>query len=118
MSDCAVFSLPGTNPETIAQNVSQGAPGKENTAQSLIGENLSPAETQDFVAQYQNQEKLARQSLLDAQITGNQSPYQAPDMQTAAADYIKTHELGKQVAYGTASRMLDFFQLLKGVPGL
>lgn len=104
-----------TNPMQVAQAVSGGGPGQTNVAQSLTGKNLSPSETKDFTDWYAQQEAKARDDYQQADLTAGGTATSAPDVTAAAQQYIKEHNLSDTVAYGTASRMLQFFDLLKGV---
>jgi hypothetical protein len=108
-----------TAPADIQAAVQGGGPGQSNTARDLIGHDLSTGETADFLKWYQDQEKTARAQYNSADLAGPGNSYTgAPNLNAAAQAYIKQHNLGESVAYGTASRMLSFFQLLKGLPGL
>lgn len=105
-----------TNPVDIAAAVSGGGPGQSNTARELLGQDLPSGEKDSFVKWYQDQENNARQQYMKADL-GNQATYTgAPNLANAAQEYIKEHNLSQSVAYGTASRMLQFFDLLR-TPG-
>lgn len=113
-SQRAPFQL--TAPADITAQVSGGGPGQTNTAQSLLGHDLPASETNDFMKWYQDQEKNARAQYMAADLAGPGNSYTgAPNLQNAAQQYIKQHNLGEQVAYGTASRMLEFYRMLGGV---
>lgn len=101
-----------TNPIGIAATVSGGGPHQSNTARELLGKDLPASEVQAFTKWYQDQETLARTAYQSA---GSGSPYtSAPPLDAAAAEYIRQHNGPDAIAYGTASRMFDFFDLLKG----
>lgn len=105
-----------TAPADITAQVSGGGAGKTNVARELVGHDLPASETGDFLKWYQDQEANARKQYMVADLAGPGNSYTgAPNLQAAAQQYIKDHNLGESVAYGTASRMLSFFQLLKGV---
>ena len=104
------------NPLDVAAEVSGGGPGQTNTAQALTGQNLSPSETKDFTAWYAQQEATARDAYKKADLTAGGVATDAPSVTAAAQQYIKEHNLADVTAYGTASRMLQFFDLLK-TPG-
>lgn len=105
-----------TAPADITAQVSGGGPGTTNTARSLIGQDLPAGETNDFLKWYQDQETKSRSQYMAADLAGPGNSYTgAPNLQAAAQQYIKDHNLSQSVAYGTASRMLQFYSLLKGV---
>lgn len=110
----APFQL--TAPADITAQVSGGGPHQSNTARELLGKDLPASETNDFQKWYQDQEKSARAQYMAADLAGPGNSYTgAPNLQAGAEQYIKQHNLADTVAYGTASRMLTFFQMLKGV---
>lgn len=100
------------NTMDIASAVS--GPGS-NVATQMLGQNLSAGETKDFTDWYQQQEAQARDSYMQADLTGKGTSPDAPSVTAAAQEYIKQHNLSQSVAYGTASRMFHFYDLLKGV---
>lgn len=105
---------PLTNPLTAESQVRGGGAHQTNTARDLLGKDLSPAEAQDFAAKYQAQEIAARKSFDAANLAGKPTSQAPPNLGAAADDYIKQNHLADSVAYGTASRMYDFFNMLKG----
>ncbi len=113
----APFQL--ANPADIQAAVAGGGPGQSNTARDLIGQDLPAAEVKDFTNWYQQQEKTARAQYMAADMAGPGNSYTgAPNVGAAAQQYIKQHNLSQTVAYGTASRMMQFFDLLQGVHGV
>ena len=107
------------NPADIQTAVTGGGPGQSNTARDLIVQDLPASEANDFTKWYQDQETKARAQYLAADMAGPGNSYTGqPNINAAAQTYIKEHNLAQTVAYGTAARMLSFFQLLHGVPGL
>lgn len=99
-----------TNPIDIRAAVS--TPNGANVAQQLIGENLPAGETHNFSAWYQDQEAQARDRYNKVDLTKGGTYTAAPGIDAAAQEYIKQHNLGQVIAYGTASRMLEFQQML------
>lgn len=92
-------------------------------AQQMLGMNLPDNEMKQFENMYQAQEKDAYGRLAQAQLTqaagGNEliAGTQAPSTTAAAEEYINTHHLADKIAYGAASRMQDFFGMLKSAGG-
>lgn len=109
-------AFPVTNPATISAEVNtvNGA----NTAQNMLGHNLSAADTMDFTKYYQGQETAARKQYMAADMAGPGNFYtQAPSLSASAQEYIKSKHLNDAVAYGTAQRALQFFSMLHGAGG-
>jgi len=105
-----------TNPLDIAATVSGGPVGSENIAQKFTGMDLPASETQAFTKWYQDQEASARDAYNKLDLTTQTAYTGAPGLDAAAQAYIKQHNLGQVVAYGTAARMMQFFDMLK-TPG-
>jgi hypothetical protein len=93
-----------TNPLDIKASYS-------SQAESLTGGVLPEGGGNDFLKWYQDQEAQARVAYNDAGTDGG-SYVGAPSTDAAAQEYIKEHNRPDMVAYGTASRMMDFYRLL------
>lgn len=89
-----------TNPADVAT-------GFQNVSQNLTGQEQDPAA---FAAQFHSQESAAQHQR-------GQNYTQAPSITGAATQYIQQHDPSQELAYGTASRMQQFFAMLPGVSG-
>jgi hypothetical protein len=95
-----------TNPEDSKQAFA-------TAAQQLTGGDLPSSEAEQFANNYMADEKRAY-AQNDAQQGGNVTGTASPS--NAATAFVQAHNKDDAVAFGTASRMLQFFQMLK-TPG-
>lgn len=84
-----------TNPQDIATSY-------QNTSQQLTGQEQDPSQFQGY---YHGLEAA------QAHDTG-QNYTQAPSLTGAATQYVQNNMPGQEIAYGVASRMNDFFQMV------
>lgn len=98
------------NPADIENQVS--SLGEGNTATAMLGHNLPAGETAAFVKWYQGQEAAARNAYNNLDLTTQTAYTDKPSLDAAAQAYIKAHNLDQVIAYGTASRALEFQNML------
>lgn len=105
--DGRVYSI--TNPEDTKAAYA-------NAALSLTGK--GGGEADQFTSAYQQQERDAIAANENAIKEGGGTTTSAPSLGTAAETYVKEKDPASVIAYGAASRMMEFYNMLDSATGL